>query len=82
MKFETRVQLICIIIVTMIVLSIGKLAWDTRIIAESTRLATDQDVVKQVEYNYRECLRRKAGMVGVASLKQMNMCAKETGYTS
>lgn len=32
------------------------------------------------ELSYRDCLRREAGMVGVASLKQMQKCEKETGY--
>lgn len=33
-----------------------------------------------VEVSYRECIKREAGMVGVASINQMRKCESETGY--
>lgn len=65
--------------VVIIILSLGKCAMDARSYSAETRL-TVTNSMEPIEQNYRDCLRREAGMVGVVSLKQMQKCSKETGY--
>lgn len=65
--------------VVIIILIFGKCAVDARNFSAETRL-TVTNSMPPPEQNYRDCLRREAGMVGVVSLKQMQKCSKETGY--
>lgn len=80
MKFDTIIKLTLTTALTIIVLSLGKCVWDTRKFVESTKLAVDDLQMSQLEKDYRNCLRREAGLVGVVSLKQMRKCEQETGY--
>lgn len=68
-----------LVLVVIIILSLGKCVMDVRSWDAETRL-TVTNSMEPTEQNYRDCLRREAGMVGVVSLKQMQKCSKETGY--
>lgn len=79
MKFEKVILWILGIALALSLASLTKCAHNARAFVYETRLKP-VEVEHVGENEYRACLRREAGMVGVVSLKQMQKCAEETGY--
>lgn len=80
MKLGTVVRTILSVTLLIVALSLLKCALDTRTFVAETQSAVDTKTMSQREIDYRVCLKRKAGMVGVVSTKQMQKCKEETGY--
>lgn len=73
MRFSTMLTIVAIICISGY--TYMKMAQDTKQLK-----AVKHVPPSQTELNYRQCLRIKAGSVGVTSLDQMQKCKEDTGY--